>query len=243
LIDTIALLHQHQREVKAHQRPGHDGQIIEYIEVRLTDIELANRIAHDVLGRSLDELPPQTRRLLRLIDAHVSTQCACQAIRRSDFRFSRRVLREAINWGDTQLRLHLERLVEFEYVLTHREGPGGKYLYELAYEVRDDARAQVAGLIDADALAALAARDPAPAVAKSRGQAPEVAGRLRGECGPVAAKSRGGESAAMPASTGGAADQPSIDAEIHCSGPTRQRTSYAHSAAVPAAASLAAAQA
>lgn len=55
LIDTIALLHQHQREVKAHQRPGHDGQIIEYIEVTLADIELANRIAHDVLGRSLDE--------------------------------------------------------------------------------------------------------------------------------------------------------------------------------------------
>jgi hypothetical protein len=234
LIDTIALLHQHQREVKAHQRPGHDDQIIEYIEVTLADIELANCIAHDVLGRSLDELPPQTRRLLCLIDAHVSTECARQTIRRSDFRFSRRALREAINWGDTQLRLHLTRLVELEYVLTHREGPGGKYVYELAYEVKSDARAQVAGLIDADALAALAAQNPTPMVAKSRGQPPEVAGRLRVGSGPVAAKSRGGESAAKPASTRVTADQPGTDAEMHCSPPLRKRTSYPHSAAVAA---------
>jgi DNA primase catalytic core len=241
LIDTIALLHQHQREVKAHQRPGHDGQIIEYIEVRLTDIELANRIAHDVLGRSLDELPPQTRRLLRLIDAHVGTECERQAIRRSDVRFSRRALREAIAWGDTQLRLHLERLVELEYVLTHREGPGGKYVYELAYEVKDDARAQVAGLIDADALAALAAQNPASTTAKSRGQTPEVAGpsdelagQVRGSSGPVAAKSRGGESAASPAPMRVTADQPGADAEMHCSPPTRKRTPYPHSAAVAA---------
>ena len=30
----------------------------------LDDIAIANRLAHEVLGRSLDELPPQTRRLL-----------------------------------------------------------------------------------------------------------------------------------------------------------------------------------
>jgi DNA primase catalytic core len=231
LIDTIALLHQHQREVKAHQR---GDQLIEYIEVALDDIELANRIAHDVLGRSLDELPPQTRRLLCLMDAHVSAECERQAIRRSDVRFSRRALREAIAWGDTQLRLHLERLVELEYVLAHREGPGGKYVYELAYEVKDEARAQVAGLIGADALAALAAEIAASTTAKSRRQTPEVAGRSRGSSGPDAAKSRDAESAAKPASTRVAADQPGADAEMHCSPPPRKRTSYPHSAAVAA---------
>ena len=29
---------------------------------------MANRLAQEVLGRSLDELPPQTRRLLLLMD-------------------------------------------------------------------------------------------------------------------------------------------------------------------------------
>jgi len=60
LIDTIALLHQHQREVKTL---AHGEQGLRYIEVTLPDIALANQLAHEVLGRTLDELPPQTRRL------------------------------------------------------------------------------------------------------------------------------------------------------------------------------------
>ena len=190
LIDVIAFLHQHQREVKRAQR---GEQVVEYIEVTLADIALANRIAHDVLGRSLDELPPQTRRLLKLIDGHVGAESQRQGVKRADVRFSRRALREAIAWGDTQLRVHLERLVDLEYVLTHREGPGGKYVYELVYEVADDTRAQVAGLIDMPALEALVATATTP---KSRGVDPEVAGGLRGGSGPVAGRSRGNESPA-----------------------------------------------
>jgi len=55
LIDTIAFVHQHQREIKIVQR---GEQSIEYIKVTLADIDQANAIAHDVPGRSLDELPP-----------------------------------------------------------------------------------------------------------------------------------------------------------------------------------------
>ena len=62
LIDTVALLHQHQRQLKTVQR---GAQTIEYVEVTIDDIALANTLAHEVLGRSLDELPPQTRRVLR----------------------------------------------------------------------------------------------------------------------------------------------------------------------------------
>ena len=61
LIRSIAMLHQYQRPVKT---TVHHGKTIEYIEVTIEDIEIANRLAHEVLGRSLDELPPQTRRLL-----------------------------------------------------------------------------------------------------------------------------------------------------------------------------------
>ena len=49
-------------------RCEHRGEAIEYIEVTREDIAIANRLAHEVLGRSLDELPPQTRRLLELPD-------------------------------------------------------------------------------------------------------------------------------------------------------------------------------
>src|SRR5690606_7787281 len=73
LIDAIALLHQHQRPVRTLDV---DGAAVEYIEVTEADIALANRLAHAVLGRSLVELPPQTRRVLVGLDAWVTQQIA-----------------------------------------------------------------------------------------------------------------------------------------------------------------------
>ncbi len=52
--------------------------MLTYIEATREDIVLANRLAHTVLGRSLDELPPGTRRLLSLIEAHVEQVAAEQ---------------------------------------------------------------------------------------------------------------------------------------------------------------------
>ncbi|MGQ0801819.1 MAG: CHC2 zinc finger domain-containing protein [Pseudomarimonas sp.] len=148
LIDSIAFLHQYQREVKTTTVAG---ERVEYVEVTLDDIALANRLAHEVLGRSLDELPPQTRRLLSLIVEYVSTRTTAQAIERAQLRFTRRELREAIGWGDTQLKLHLARLDEHEYVIAHRLGQS--YRFELAYsgDAADAAR-QMVGLIDVEAL-------------------------------------------------------------------------------------------
>lgn len=217
LIDTIALLHQHQREVKTAQR---GEQVIEYIEATLEDIALANAIAHEVLGRSLDELPPQTRRLLTLIDQYVRGECERLGLQRSALRFSRRTLREAIGWGDTQLRVHLERLVELEYVLAHREGAGGKFVYELVYEVGSEARAQLAGLIDVDALA------DTPTAQKSRGSDPEVAGRSRGDSGQLAGRLRPIEMAAEPASMRLGEEQSDGGDETRCSDANDKSTSY-----------------
>ncbi|WP_284285295.1 hypothetical protein, partial [Marinibactrum halimedae] len=53
LIDSVALLHQYQRDIKSL---NHNGNTLKYIEVQLSDIHTANRLAHDVLGRTLDEL-------------------------------------------------------------------------------------------------------------------------------------------------------------------------------------------
>ncbi|MEX3321713.1 toprim domain-containing protein, partial [Escherichia coli] len=109
LIQSIALLHQYQREIK---RVEHRGQVVEYIEVTREDITLANRLAHEILGRTLDEMPPQTRKLLTLIQQWVSG--SGQA--REAMRFTRKQLRDAVQWGDTQLKIHLARLVEMEYL-------------------------------------------------------------------------------------------------------------------------------
>ncbi|MBN3066306.1 DNA primase, partial [Pectobacterium aquaticum] len=92
LIQSIALLHQYQREVKT---VSHRGQVIEYIEVERSDIVLANRLAHEILGRTLDEMPPQTRNLLRLIQAMVNQMSHTQSKKPSEVRFTRRDILDA----------------------------------------------------------------------------------------------------------------------------------------------------
>ncbi len=150
LIRAIALLHQYQREVKTAE---HEGKAVRYIEVTKQDIALANQLAHEVLGRSLDELPPQTRRLLGLVCEMVAKQSAARGLDTCDLRFTRRDVREATGWGNTQLKIHLHRLEELEYVLVHAGGRGQSFVYELAYE--GDAKTGVpflAGLLDVEAL-------------------------------------------------------------------------------------------
>ena len=150
LIDTIALLHQHQRVLRTAQ---HEGQTIEYIEVQLSDIETANRLAHEALGRSLDELSPQTRRLLELVTGMVEKHCAAQAITRSDYRFSRRDVREYSGWSDFQVKQHMHKFEELEYVLVHRGGRGQSFVYELLYDgAGRDGKPFLMGLIDGAAL-------------------------------------------------------------------------------------------
>jgi len=150
LIRTIALLHQYQRPVRT---VPHHGDVVPYIEVTLDDIAIANRLAHQVLGRSLDELSPQTRRLLITLDAMVTEACGRQEIKRQSFLFSRRDVRAFTGWTDFQVRTHLDKLVSLEYVLVHRGGRGQSYVYELLYDGQgQDGRPFLAGLIDVERL-------------------------------------------------------------------------------------------
>jgi hypothetical protein len=121
--------------------------VVEYIEVTLSDIEAANRLAHEVLGHSLDELPPQTRKLLTEIANWVAIRMQTAQLTRSAVRFSRKDLREALGWGDTQLKVHLGRLAEMEWVLAHRQ-VGGALAYELLYDGTTLNVPHLCGLID-----------------------------------------------------------------------------------------------
>jgi DNA primase catalytic core len=193
LIRTIALLHQWQRP---RQTVQHNGRTIEYIEVALDDIAVANRLTAEVLGRSLDELPPQTRRLLLLVDAMVTAECKRQRIERADYRFSRREVRAVTGWGDTQLRLHLGRLEELEYLLAHRGGRGQSFVYELAFAVEGDGcKPVMAGLIDVEKLGGYKYDGNFAGVkAGFAGLEDENAGSKRGQNGGVAGGARGEES-------------------------------------------------
>ena len=180
LIDTIALLHQHQRVLRTAEQ---DGECLEYVEVTLDDIEVANRLAHEALGRSLDELSPQTRRLLDLVSAMVDAACTEQKITRAEHRFSRRDVREYSGWSDFQVKMHMRKLEELEYVLVHRGGRGQSFVYELLYDGGGkDGRPHLVGLIDA---AALHAYDGKKEHANGRlegPRSPQGAGKEHGSC-------------------------------------------------------------
>jgi DNA primase catalytic core len=131
LIRAVTLLHQYQRPLKSVVC---EGQTLEYIESTREDIRVAEELIAQVLGRSLDELPPQTRRLLMLVDEMVAGECERLQMERRDFRFSRREVRAATGWSDAQVKRHLHKLEELEYLIVHRGGRGQSFVYELFFE-------------------------------------------------------------------------------------------------------------
>ena len=128
LIASITLLHQHQRPIVELGA----GNIA--VESTVEDVVLANRLVSQVLGGSLDDLLPQTRQLLVLIDNWVNQQSRDQRLGRNLVRFTQRQLRDAFGWSDFQIRHNLKRLLELEYVLTHRTGHGNAREYQLLYD-------------------------------------------------------------------------------------------------------------
>lgn len=184
LIDAIALLHQHQR--KRSTLDVH-GEAIEYIEVQPQDIALANRLAHAVLGRSLDELPPQTRRVLAALDAWVTEQAERDGVSREAVRFTRRGVRAMLGLSDTQLRVHLDRLVQLDYVALHGGKPGQRFAYSLLFDgdMMSDAP-QAMGLNDAASVQTSRGETPT-----SRGESANLAGGSRPGRGGVVGGSRG----------------------------------------------------
>jgi len=150
LIRSITLLHQYQREVKTTY---FSGKMLSYIEVTIEDIEVANKLANEVLGRSLDDIPPQTQRLLTLIDNMVKEECLSLRIDRQMFQFTRRDVRAYCGWGDTQLKVHLQRLEAMEYLHIRRGGRGQQIVYELLYNSEGkDGEPFLMGLLDVEIL-------------------------------------------------------------------------------------------
>lgn len=203
LISAIAFLHQYQRPLK---KTGD----ISYVEVVPSDIEVANRLSHQVLGRSLDELAPQTRRLLNLVTDMVKAACLEKGLEWGEYRFTRRHVREATRWGQTQLKVHLARLEEYEYLLAHRGGRGQSFLYELLYRGEgEEGEPFLMGLIDAGKLGA----KPKPYDAKWSGVNSDLSGGGRPQVGPLSGGGRGSENALGPLSAEAGSEKASAEAK------------------------------
>ena len=168
------------------------------------DASAANRLAHEVLGRSLDALPLQTRTLLDRIMVIVAESAEATKVAPADIRFSRRNLREETGMSDTQLKLHLSRLVELEYLLAHRVERG--QLYELLYDGDGEVTPHLSGLIDPKMLGSFTYDGERSGVKAHR------SGSGRGSVGP---RSGGGRGASLAAN----ADAATACVESDANGP------------------------
>lgn len=195
LIDAIALLHQYQRPVRTLEV---EGQAVEYVEVTREDIALANRLAHAVLGRSLDELPPQTRRVLSVLDGWVVERAGVQGVERAAVRFTRRDVRGPLGLSDTQLRVHLDRLVQLDYAAVHNGRPGQRFAYSLLFDgdtASDTPQLMGLGVSEWTGLEPAADKTSRGKTGTSRGATPNLAGAARPSRGGDAAPVRSGKSA------------------------------------------------
>lgn len=73
LVESLALLHQHQRPVKTVE---HGGHVVEYVEVMQADIDTATKLMVTLGGPGTDDLPPHTRSVLGLLDTFVNERAA-----------------------------------------------------------------------------------------------------------------------------------------------------------------------
>ncbi|MCP4720999.1 MAG: toprim domain-containing protein [Desulfobacteraceae bacterium] len=128
LILAVAYLFQYQRKIHTME---YNNKTLEYINVTLDDIEKANTIANYVLGRSLDELSPSSRKLLILI------KDMCKKAK-ANYHFNRRQIREYSGWSDFQVRTHIRQLEDLEYIYSVMGKRGKEYVYELIYNGEGD---------------------------------------------------------------------------------------------------------
>lgn len=142
LIESVTLLHQHQRPLENDPIAG------PHIKTTLEDIEAANKISPEVLGRSLDELPPQTRRLLESIKTLIRAKMKKEKTEQRLSLFSRKELRESTGWSYMHVKRHLDRLLELEYIATRGGRNGIAMKYEFSGDLRKGSEGYHVGLLD-----------------------------------------------------------------------------------------------
>ena len=154
LINAIALLHQHQRETKRTAQddtPFENG--VEYVEVTLEDIELANELAGEVLKRSLDEVSPPVRGMYLEFRALCKKRAEETGCRPDQVQLSRREIREATGWSDWQVRTYCQQLADMEYLYAVSGNNGKRFVYELAFYSEDEEEASgLRGLVSVEQL-------------------------------------------------------------------------------------------
>jgi len=138
MIKAVAFLRQMQKEIQYENK---NGNAVPFVTVDMEDLRIANELANEILGKSLDELSRPSRSLLMLLDEmaeaiekRLKKENDDHTPKRTSISFSRRDVREFTGWTNTRLHIHLKELVDFEYIIVETGRNGMPYRYRLAYE-------------------------------------------------------------------------------------------------------------
>ena len=143
LIDAIALLHQHQRATQSACQAGN-----------LTSKSRSMTLRWRTSLRRKCWAAPWTNCRRRPAACWVASANLSRAgPRRKAATFSRRELRNACGWSLTQVRVHLERLVELECLAIRHGRLGSQFVYELLLDLDAPEAVAHVGLIDVKVLA------------------------------------------------------------------------------------------
>ena len=144
LIVAITFLHQMRRAIKRDEETGR-----EYIETTLDDLAIANELALELFGNSVDDLPPPSRELLERIVEYVKQRAVEMKAESQKVEFCRRELRQSLKVSEAQLRRYLKPLVDLEYLVPVGGRFGQSFCYRLLYSGEGEGRF-VPGLKDVE---------------------------------------------------------------------------------------------
>jgi energy-coupling factor transporter ATP-binding protein EcfA2 len=120
LIAAVCFLRQYQKERKC------DGGM-EFIVCDIEDYRVAHRImVSGVLSSSLLELPRGAQELYERLRIIARERASAEGIKPNEVRLSQREIRETTGLGQSWVREHLRRLVEYEYLRIARGGVRGE---------------------------------------------------------------------------------------------------------------------
>jgi DNA primase len=134
LMNTLALLFQYQRPIRTFTDDANREH--RYVEVTREDIAIANRLMAQHLTRVLSDLSGTAQKLLLIIQEFVTEEAIARGMDPLAISFSRRQIRERLDWSDYQLNGSLEKLARLEYIEIAAGSFGKRYVYTLTPDHR-----------------------------------------------------------------------------------------------------------
>jgi len=125
LIESIAFLHQHQREKKT------DPVLGDYIEATPNDYRVAYELIRSTIGTTYGDIPRTSRTILEGIRAAVTKQAEAEGVNSMEYEFTRRQVRGWLRLSQDQIKRALRTLVDLEYVKALSGSRGSRYVYRL----------------------------------------------------------------------------------------------------------------